>query len=159
MSGENNYVKHYSWSPFLKKGFHDISNFGKLKVFSRSNRKNLLNNASFETDSFEGRYLGKWYGPNKKLTKQNYSLDSQEKISGLRSLRLNSQGPGRMVISQAVDGLKPDHKYILVYYVKLKDVKPIGKYPGICANIWDGKNHWFPKQWLLGTIPWTKQVF
>ena len=158
LTGKDDYVKYYTWSPFLQKGFHDISNFGKLNMYPQASRKNLLENASFENDSLKGRYIGKWYGPNQKLVKQNYSIDSQEKIAGSKSLKLVSNGSGRVVISQSI-GLKPDCEYILVYYVKLKDVKPIGKYPGVCANIWDGKNHWFPKQWLLGTMPWTKQVF
>ena len=159
LSGKDDYITHYSWSPFLRNGFHDISNFGKLITHDKLTNKNLLDNASFENGTFKGCYCGNWYGPNQKLTKQNYSFDTMQRMAGERSLKLTSKGLGRLVISQTVTGLKPNTEYILVYYVKLQDVKPIGKYPGVCANIWDSKNHWFPKQWLLGTMPWTKQVF
>jgi len=159
LSDVKDYVIYYSWSPFLKKGFHDLESFGSIILNSKGTMKNLLTNSSFENDKFSGRYLGKWYGLNAKLANQSYSIDSNVSVAGARSLKLSSSGPGKAVLSQAVVGLKPNTEYMLVYYVKLDNVKPNGRYPGVCANIWDGKNHWLPKKWFSGTMPWTKQVY
>ena len=158
LSDEKDYVIYYTWSPFLKKGFHDIASFGSI-ILDNSSTKNLVSNASFEKGDFSGRYLGKWYGPNSKLKNQSYSLDSKIKIAGKRSLKLSSNGPGKVMLSQFIKTTKPNTEYILVYYVKLDNVQAIGKYPGVTVRIWNGRNIWLPKKWFIGTMPWTKQVF
>jgi uncharacterized protein DUF4838/cellulose/xylan binding protein with CBM9 domain/glycosyl hydrolase family 67 len=159
LSDGKDHVIYYSWSPFLKKGFHDIASFGSIILNDEGAANNLLSDASFEKGEFSGRYLGKWYGLNTKLKNQSYSIDSTVSIAGKRSLKLNNTGNGKAVLSQPIAGLKPDTEYMLVYYVKLDNVQPNGTFPGVCANIWDGKNNWLPKKWFLGTMPWTKQVY
>ena len=158
LSRENDYVIHYTWSPFLKKGFHDIASFGSI-IMNAGTKKNLLSNASFENGKFSGRYLGKWYGLNTKNKNQSYSIDSSTSIAGKNSLKLSSSGAGKAVLSQSIKGLKPDTEYILVYYVKLDNIQAIDKYPGVTIRIWNGKNIWLPKKWFTGTMPWSKQVF
>ena len=158
LSGEKDYVVYYTWSPFLKKGFHDIASFGSI-ILDNSATKNLLSNASFENVKFSGRYLGKWYGLNEKIKNQSYSIDSSTSVAGKNSLKLSSKGTGKAILSQFIKTMKPDTEYILVYYVKLDNVQAIGKYPGVTVRIWNGRNIWLPKKWFTGTMPWTKQVF
>ncbi len=103
--------------------------------------ENLIANGSFEEKSFKGRYLGIWYGPNYKLSDNAYSLDSTEAHEGSRSLKLVNDGKEKIIFCQAVKDLKPDTEYMLVYYVKLDGVEKKGRYSGVCANLFDGKNH------------------
>jgi hypothetical protein len=156
-----NYVKNYTWSPYLKRGFHDLDNFGKIYL-DQSAPQNIIKDHNFSDISINDRWIGKWIAPRKKdLTSgKAFSLDKKNYVIGGQSLKLTNNSPDRIVIVQPVAELKPDTLYRLSYYVKTKDVKPLTTIDaGVCANIWDGKNHWFPKNRLLGTIPWSRQVF
>lgn len=154
------YVKQYTWSPFLKHGFHDLRNFGSL-TFGKIETNSILDNGDF-TAAPKGNMLGKWYGLRKKDAKpgQSVSLDKSTFIKGGQSLKLVTSMAGQKIkIAQYLPQLKPETKYLLTFYIRTQDIKRQYKYGGVVVNINDGINHWFPKNWFIGSMPWTKQGF
>ena len=155
------YVMLYTWSPFLKHGFHDLQNFGSI-VFGEIKDTSILDNGNF-TAAPRKWMLGKWYGLRKKNAKpgQSCTLDKSTFIKGGQSLKLfNSPKAKRICVTQYLPQLRPDTKYLLTFYIKTKDLKSQGgKYAGAVVNVWGEKNRWFPKNWFLGSMPWTKQGF
>ncbi|MCF6176465.1 MAG: DUF4838 domain-containing protein [Victivallaceae bacterium] len=155
------YVKLYTWSPFLKYGFHDIENFGKVAL-GTIKETSIINNGNF-TAKPRGRQLGKWYAPLPKHIKpgQSWSLDQSTFVKGEQSLKLTNSGTGKKFgITLYLPELKANSKYRLAFYIKTQDLKVNSKLGGAVVNIWDDKNRWFPpRSWYSGTMPWTKQSF
>ena len=61
---------------------------------------------------------------------------------------------------QYLPALKPATRYRLSFFVKLQDVKPLKAGGGVCANLYDDANRWFPAHnWLTGTMDWTFQSY
>lgn len=155
------YLNLYTWSPFLKHGFHDLENFGNI-VFEEVENTSILDNGNF-TAVPRQYLLGKWYAPRKKNIKpgQSWSLDKSTFVKGGQSLKLvNSPDAPRISATQYLPQLKPNTKYLLTFYIKTEDLKAQGgKSGGAVVNVNDGKNRWFPQNWFLGSMPWTKQGF
>ena len=65
--------------------------------------------------------------------------------------------------SQILTGIKPNTRYHLTYFIKLKDVERRGDAArfGACVNLFisgrDGQNLFFPNTLHTGTLDWTKQ--
>ncbi len=160
LSGAKDYLKLYTWSPFLRTGFHDLQNFGSI-VFGEVKDGSIINNGDFTTKP-RGRTLGKWLGPQKKNMKpgQTWGLDNSVFRVGGQSIKLSdSKGLTKIGLTQMLPQLKPDTKYLLTFFVKTQDIVPAGKSGGAVVNIWDDKNCWYPKNWYKGTMPWSKQGF
>jgi len=149
----------FTWSPFLKNGFHDIEHFGNI-VFSADKEKNLIKNGDF-TGKCEGRFFDGWYAlPTEKLEKgTSWSFDESTFMKGGKSLKLVSDGE-TIGITQYLPDLKPDTEYQLSFFLKTENIiLRKGSWAGACANIWDDKNRWFPNNFYSGTMPWGKQGF
>ncbi len=152
------YVKYYTWSPFLKQGFHDLVNFGWLNT--RPTAMNLVRNGNFSELTIKNRYFGKWIGPGKAELNPGRTFSLVDNAAKGLCLKLTNHSNGRIVVIQEINGLKPNTDYQLTYDVKIKDVRPLTQIDaGVCANLWDGKNYWFPRNRFTGTMPWTRQVF
>jgi Domain of unknown function (DUF4838)/Carbohydrate family 9 binding domain-like len=154
------YHKLFTWSPFLRAGFHDLQNFGSI-VLGDIKDNSIINNSDFSAKP-HGRSLGKWVGPQKKNMKpgQSWGLDKSTFMAGGQSIKLSdSKGLTKICLTQMLPKLKPNTKYLLTFFVKTKDIVPTGKSGGAVVNIWDEKNRWYPKNWYKGTMPWSKQGF
>ncbi len=160
IDSQKKYVKLFTWSPFLRNGFHDLQNFGSI-VFGEIKDNSIINNGDFSVKP-RGRFLGKWGGPQKKYMKpgQSWRLDKTTFRLGGQSITLSdTKGEAKISLTQMLPVLKPNTKYLLTFFVKTKDIVPTGKNGGAVVNIWDDKNRWFPKNWYRGTMPWSKQGF
>ncbi len=155
------YVTLYTWSPFLKYGFHDLLNFGSI-VFKKNKDESILKNGDFSVPR-KGRTFGAWTGLQKKQLKpgQSVNLDKSTFVKGRQSLKLvNTKDNKRVLVTQFIQELKPDTKYLLTFYIKTDNLKAQGgRRGGAVVNIYDDKNRWFPKNWFLGNMPWNKQGF
>lgn len=152
------YITLYTWSPFLRHGFHDLQHFGTLLFGKPVDNSSIIENGDF-TVAPRGKMFGKWYGTGEK-SGQICQLDKSTFMKGGQSLKLgNEQGKQRVFVTQFMPKMKPDTKYLLTFYVKTKDIEQKGRYGGAVVNVWTDKNHWFPKSWYLGTMPWAKQGF
>jgi Domain of unknown function (DUF4838)/Carbohydrate family 9 binding domain-like/Glycosyl hydrolase family 67 N-terminus len=163
LKNAKNYVRHYSWSPFLQLGFHDLDNFGMLDLGDEAKQTNLVKNYNFAGLKLStSRFFGPWYGENRAPGGPGitYSLDEQKYVSGGQSLKLTNPKYKRVRVSQAIS-LKPDTCYVLSYAVKFKDIAPIAttRDAGVGINIWDGRNIWLPQYRLKGNMPWSQQTF
>ncbi len=103
------------------------------------------------------RWVGGWIG-NVPEPQDKCELDSAVFVSAPYAMMLRTEKG--ISLTQYLPGLKPDTKYRLSFYVKLQDVRPIKARGGVCANIWDDANRWFPAHnYLTGTLDWTFQSY
>ena len=86
-------------------------------------------------------------------------LDKSTFIFGDRSLRMgyseNTVVRG-FATSQSLPAMKPNTRYRISYFLKMKDVTPLqttGR-PGVTVNVWSSDNHFFPRAPWTGTYDW-----
>ena len=153
----------YIWSPFAR-GFHDLENYGSLTV--KPDKSILINGDFSMLPTRSPRHFGIWKGSQWSggwfgeipSAENKCALDSTVCVSTLYSMMLQTDKSNS--VTQYLPALKPDTKYRLSFYVKLRDVKPVKAGGGVCANIWDDANRWFPAHnWLTGTMDWTFQSY
>ena len=156
---DGGYEPLYQWSPFTR-SFHDLENYGTL---SAGPDANLLINGDFSIPAkHTNRHFGIWKGYEWQggwigAAANPPVLDNAVCISLPAGLRLQGKD---VQIQQSLPKLKPNTRYRLSFYVKLADVKPLKAGGGVCANIWDDANRWFPaRNWLTGTMDWTFQSY
>ena len=153
----------YIWSPFAR-GFHDLENYGSLTT---KQDKSILVNGDFSmVPTISARHFGLWKASQwiggwigeKPDAENKCALDSTVFASAPYAMRL--QTTKDINVTQYLPELKPDTKYRLSFYVRLQDVKPLKAGGGVCANIWDDANRWFPAHnYLTGTMDWTFQSY
>ena len=156
-------TKYYSWSPFMKGGFHEPENFGVLD-FAVNAAKPMVTNGNF-TDPRNGRYFGPWTAS---VWNNDYSraddpgdkvaLDKTTWHTGGQSVCITG-GNNRTYLRVQLPNLKPSTCYRLTGSLKLDNIVPTGEIGGVRFNVLDGKNHWLPVNPYTGTMPWTRQSF
>ena len=161
--GENQY---FSWSPFLKSGFHDLAKFGRIRFSDKAEDRSywMPLDGSFE-GKISGRMLGPWYLPTKAEEKPCISIDSTTYRDGCQSICItnpDAKPDDRPGIGQGLPSLKPDTKYLLTFWVKGENIKKLTeKSSGALVNIiWPGRkyNEFWPVGGYSGTFEWTKQA-
>jgi hypothetical protein len=158
-ANEQDYASLYTWSPFIK-GFHQIENFGSVR-FTKEDDGNIIENSNF-TEPPKDRFFGGWFAQKKEDIKAggSWAIVSDTFTKGGKSLMLRSMEKGNVCITQYLPGIKPDTEYMLTFFLKTDNVVPLGAtVSGICVNIWDDSNRWFPVNFYTGSMPWTKQGF
>lgn len=159
ISGEQ--ASQYTWSPYLKHGFHELENFGSVR-FTREDDRDLIKNGDF-TQPTRGRSLGGWFAPKPEELQagDSWELVSDSLVKGGKAMELRkTHAKGRVFLSQPLPGMEPDTDYLLTFFVKTARIVPEpGSTSGASVNINDGVNRWFPLNSYVGTIPWTKQGF
>lgn len=152
----------YSWSPYLKKSFHDIDWFGQIKLINseqKKSKKSLIKNSDFTKWRRQDRLVG-WHFPRPPELRKHIAIDNQIFRTGGACLKIsNNSSPKNLFIAQYLPELQANTKYLLTFFIKAKDIKPFGKYSGAAVNIFSSKNEWFPKNRYKGTMPWNKQGF
>ena len=151
----------YTWSPFLKRGFVELENFGTL-VSSEEASDSLIQDGTFEVTPKGHNVFGKWVSDYKAVPDTKITLDDTTFVFGSGSIRLQAFDPemkNLFGITQRLPTLKPDTKYELSYYVRTENVVPANRGGGAVVNIWDDKNRWFPQNPITGTTPWIRQSF
>lgn len=156
----SDYETLYHWSPFAR-GFHDLENYGSI---TSAKEQNILINSDFSMfpertkrhfGIWEGyKWIGGWIGDKSNTA----AVDSEICVSAPFGMRLQSEEGA--TVMQYLPALKPATKYRLSFFVKLQDVKPLKAGGGVCANLYDDANRWFPAHnWLTGTMDWTFQSY
>jgi hypothetical protein len=161
--GKSNTESLYTWSPYLRRGFHDYENFGTIGTSGKS----LIINGDF---SFKSKYSKRhwglwddkrnwvegWIGSNKETP----TLDETIFVTPPTSIKLVSKASQASVSYWSLKKLVAGKRYKLSYMVRLKDVKPLKRGGGVVVNLWDDANRWFPSSnRLTGTMDWTRQTF
>ncbi|OGV49412.1 MAG: hypothetical protein A2017_07945 [Lentisphaerae bacterium GWF2_44_16] len=159
----NDFAILFTWSPFLKNGFHDIDNFGYI-TFSEPKSSNIIKNSSFNGEVKNNLLGGKsgWILPGKMKDTEAFSIvDDPFSESGKALLmERKSSENGSFTATQYLPDLKADTEYLLSYAVKVEDLKLGGnRASGAVVNIWDDKNVWFPKNYFVSNMPWSRQGF
>jgi hypothetical protein len=155
----NNGTSSYTWSPYLKNGFHEIDSFGSI-FFGVYKDDSIVADGSFGKVTQVANNIGKWVIPVVISKAGLVSLDKSTSPSpGGGSIKIECKGNENTKVFQPLPALKPNTKYRLTFYVKTDDIKPEKDRGGVKVNIWDDKNRWFPENSFTGTIPWTKQGY
>jgi hypothetical protein len=161
--GENQY---FSWSPFLKNGFHDLYKFGRIRFSDKAEDRSdwIPLEGSFE-GKISGRMLGPWYLPTKAEEKPCISIDSTTYREGCQSIcitNMDAKPDDRPGIGINMPTLKPDTKYLLTFWIKGENINKLtDKVSGALVNIiWPGRkyNEFWPVGGYSGTFEWTKQA-
>ncbi len=148
----------YSWSPFLKNGFHDLENFGTI-LFRNPDSRSILANGSFEAPAKPHNFFGVWRSNWNMPDGCAASQDNTTFISGGQSLKMSSSKGISFQTGQSLPEMKPNTRYRLTYYVRTENVVPLKNNGGVCVNIWDDKNLFFPAIPITGTRPWFSESF
>ena len=153
--------QYYTWSPFLRLRFHELENFGTLVPEPEKNA-NILNTSDFNAER-KGRMIGSWVLPPSLPQGVGVALDQSTFLFGPQSLKVSNTNTKDKFVFAAVTQvplkIKPDTKYRISYFARLENVVPLDSRGGVCVNIWNTKNYWFPQNKLVGTLPWLKQSF
>jgi hypothetical protein len=162
LKNTKNYVTYYQSSKFAQ-NFHDLDNYGRI-IYGKE-PLNLLLNGDFSAKSVSnrtfgiykaGKWQGGWIAEKNKFTNKS-SLDFSEQVSLPAAIKM--EGENAMLL-QYLPTLKPNTKYRLSYYVKLKDVKALKRGGGVCVNLFDDRNRWFPNyNYFTGSNDWIYQSF
>lgn len=151
----------YTWSPYLKKGFHEIERFGTLRFVTKTKTDDsLIENGDFSQIDKRGLPVG-WHPPNDPDKRALVSLDESYFISGGRSIKIEGTDEP-VILMQRLPDLEPNQTYLLTFFAKTENITvrdPEKGGAGACVNLWTSKNEWFPSNWYTGTMPWTKQGF
>ncbi|MHC4872907.1 MAG: DUF4838 domain-containing protein [Planctomycetota bacterium] len=147
---------HYSWSPYLKEGFHELENFGTIN-FKTTENTNLLKNSDFAALTLQGWSIA---SSRKKDYFGKALCDTEVFKKSGGSLKLSGSGKG-VQVRQSLPTLKPATKYRVKFYIKTSSIIPSEKRGacGVRLSIWDKKNNYYPANPYTGTMPWTKQGF
>jgi Domain of unknown function (DUF4838)/Carbohydrate family 9 binding domain-like len=162
--GENQF---YTWSPFLRKAFHEPDRFGSVKFVNKPTPvDSLIKDGSFEVLRRSGRPKYWVFTKNPKQP-DAIKLDSTTWRHGEGSIRISNTVGRSVFAAQMLPPMKPNTRYLLTYFVKLDNVAQRGdaKLYGANLNLHvsakDGQNLFIPKPPMhhIGTLPWTKQGY
>jgi hypothetical protein len=156
----NDHAALFTWSPFLKIGFHDIDNFGYI-TFNEPTISNIIKNGSFNGE-VKNNLLGGWILPGKPAGFESFAVVNDPFSESGKTLMLErkSSEKGSFGATQYLPDLKPDTEYQLSYAVKIENLAlGSNKYAGVVVNIWDDKNVWFPANYLVSEMVWSRQGF
>jgi hypothetical protein len=152
----------YTWSPFVRREYNELDNFGTLVVGQLPDRS-IIKGGAFNVSHKRRNVFGKWSYSRKR---GNFaSLDESTFISEGKSLKLKVNPDvytGKALlygVTQHLPQLKPNTRYRISYFIKLDSVVPFDKNGGAVINVVDDKNRWFPSRPIVGTRPWFKQSF
>jgi hypothetical protein len=150
-------AQHFTWSPFLQQGFHEIERFGSL-TFAARPETNLIHNGDF-TSPAKGTAFGGWWVHEGDRGEGAWAIVSNCYVKGGQALRLSGCRTNAIAVKQALPDLKPDTEYLLTFYIRAEDLKPSRAAGGAKISIWDQENRYFPANPYTGTMPWAKQGF
>lgn len=148
----------FSWSSFLTRSFHEPEAFGTL-IPDGCPAENLVRDGDFQVEMKPNQRFGAWSSFWTLPKGVSVDLDKSTFIFGDRSLRLGYSGNTVVrgfAASQSLPAMKPNTKYRISYFLKMKDVTPLQKVgrPGVTVNVWSSDNHFFPRVPWTGTHDW-----
>ncbi|MBT3375431.1 MAG: DUF4838 domain-containing protein [Lentisphaerae bacterium] len=166
----------HTWSPFLKRGFHDLLSFGRLRFVAGGEEVEppLVLNGRLEAP-LKGRMVGAWYWPQDAVQRAGFALDRERFREGVQSQRIHWDDPESqqsLHLTQYLPRLQPGKRYLLTFWVRSEDVEACEGLTGYKVNHWGGyanicfgsvkqagNNQFVPKGGFRGTFGWTQMGF
>ena len=143
-------VKHFSWSPYLKKSFQEFENYGTLFL----KETNLIRNGNFRQPAVKGK-IPFWNASKAGI----FDLDLENIHSNSPALRCTVTAPGRFYCAQQVVGMKPDTRYRFSFFIRTDDLKRLRPgQGGAYATFFFGRQIMVPKTPLDGNSERVKVV-
>ena len=126
------------WGPFYVNRNDEIHHFGTLR-FQPDTRENLIKDGGFEgePDAKSPDHLGsswRWFGGDKQ-----FPLTSDHIISGHNAALLDSSRflNNYWCVLRTMPPVKPGKEYILTFFARMEDVKPLEPYGGFYVSFDD----------------------
>jgi hypothetical protein len=164
----------HTWSPFLKRGFHDLLSFGRLRFVEAPPPPPLVLNGGLEAP-LKGRMVGSWYWPQDKKQRAAYALDREDFREGVQSQRITWTDPKdhqALHITQYLPRLQAGKHYLLTFWMRADKVQAGEGLTGHNVRHWGGyanvcfgsvkqqdNNQFVPKSGIHGSFGWTKMGF
>ncbi len=142
----------YHWTPGAIKN-SDIEHWGRM-LFVPDKRTSLIQNGDFDGTPVR-RFLGS--GDAMWFTSKAFPLDVATFIRGAASLKLTDE----VSVAQYLKTLKPETEYVLSFYLKLENVKPVHPKRGFYVRFDEGSGHaqYLPAVAMTGSMPWRRMEF
>ena len=166
----------HTWSPFLKRGFHDLQAFGRLRFLAADVTPPvpLVLNGDLEAP-LKGRMVGAWYWAQDSKQRAGYALDRELFREGVQSQRIrweDAKSAQALHLTQYLPRLKPGGRYLLTFWVRAEGIDACEGLTGYKTSHWGGhanvsfgsakqqnNNQFVPKGGFRGTFKWTKAGF
>ena len=166
----------HTWSPFLKRGFHDLHAFGRLRFVAADAAlpDPLLLDGRLEAP-LKGRMVGVWYWPQDATQRAAFALDRDVFREGVQSQRIqwtDAANPQPLQLTQYLPRLAPGKHYLLTFWVRAEGVEPCQGLTGHNVSHWGGyaninfgspkqqdNNQFMPRGALRGSFGWTQVGF
>ncbi|MBR6373613.1 MAG: DUF4838 domain-containing protein [Victivallales bacterium] len=149
----------YQWSPVPGRSFHDIDQWGMMNL-KPVNSSNLLKDADFDSGRlWLPTHVGEWlvWSSDYSSLKESNVLDDKVFMTGNRALHLTNKKGQNIAASQKLQGLKPNSKYKLSYFLRTR-----GLAQGLGAGAFlklGAKQFAFPNVRITGDADWHQRTF
>ncbi len=142
----------YHWTPGANRN-SDIERWGSIS-FIPDNRVSLIQKGDFEGKPYR-RFLGQ--GDAMWFTSKPFPLDTTIFLRGAASLKLE----GGTYVAQYLKTLKPETEYVLSFYLKMENFKPLDPTRGFNVRFDEGSGYvqYFPRTAITGSMPWKRMEF
>jgi hypothetical protein len=168
--------QHYTWSPFVRRFFHDPGNFGELRFVTAGTTEppRRPDAGSFE-EGIAGRMLGQWYLPQDAEQRACFSFPEEYAREGRRSACIrnaDADQPKALHLTQYLPTIEPGRRYLLTFWVRGESIQPVNGLTGHLADHWGGyanlncgsakqagNNLFVPTGAYRGSFDWTKAGF
>ena len=150
----------YKWCPYMGGTFHDMDNWGHLALNDGPDGNLLKNSSLVGEPSSPTNFMG-WRVSYGKGNHEGQKVEVEHKyfITQGQSLHLvNTEGNGLSVM-QRLEGLKPNTRYLLSFYVRTKDV--VARKESLFSGVYvtKGVNLHLPPTYIHGTHEWNRMAF
>ena len=152
---------YYQWSPVAGRSFHSIEQFGLLCLAPLSKSNNLLQDPDFQRPIHNTYKLGSWnFAKNKSSSGegQKCEMDRNVFLFGGQSPHVTNQTGQSFIISQKFNGMEPNKKYRVSYYLRTKEIESGENGVGGWLVIGEHKEA-LPRTRITGTTAWHPQSF
>lgn len=166
----------YTWSPFVRRSFHDPANFGQIRfVSAEAAPASRLPDAGGFEEELKGRMVGQWYLPQQEGERACFSFPTEYAREGRRSACISNRDtakPQALHLTQYLPALQPGKRYLLTFWVRAENVQPVPGLTGHMVSHWggfanvnfgsvkqEGNNLFVPTGGYRESFDWTKAGF
>jgi hypothetical protein len=156
LAGNQSLQEWTSWSPFVRRGPAEPDRFGTLRLVKHSTPSpSIITNGGMEEPGEGRRQLAAW------TIAKGVAIDRTTFREGRQSLRLDARDFSSVAIRQSLEGLRPNTRYALTFFVRTEGVeqKPGSDYAGGYVNVMADRNFFYPYMRFAGGGPWSKHVY
>lgn len=143
----------YSWTPYLRRAFHEVDHYGSLSLKTKDTG-NLVKDHDFADLTRIGNTAGSYWTMKEDHPGSVIRFDSENFITGGQSLHVKSDAVENNKIALRIAynrlNLKPNTNYRFSYFMR-GNLAP-GAF--MTSRVWAGRNFFFPRDSHRGKFEW-----